>query len=49
MRIPLFTEPLVLAYSSLHHFIKDDKERVRWGGGVGEGERERERDVKREE
>ena len=42
MRIPLFIEPLVLAYSSLHHFIKDDKERVRWGGG-------RERDMKREE
>lgn len=41
MRIPIFIEPLVLAYSSLHHFIKDDKERVGWG--------ERERDVKREE
>ena len=46
MRIPIFMEPLVLAYSSLHHFIKDDKERVRWGGG---GWGERERDVKREE
>ena len=48
MRIPLFTEPLFLAYSSLHHFIKDDKERVRWGRGGGLG-RERERDVKQEE
>lgn len=47
MRIPLFIEPLFLAYSSLHHFIKDDKERVRWGEGGVWGERER--DVKREE